>query len=361
MKKALITGITGQDGSYLTEILLKKGYEVHGIIRKSSSFNTGRIDHLLNPKIEGRKLFTYYGDLTDSSSTSRLLEKIQPHEIYNLAAQSHVKVSFEIPEYTCEVDAVGTIRFLDAIKEVGLHREVKFYQASTSELFGKAREIPQTETTPFYPRSPYAIAKLYAFWMVVNFREAYNLFALNGILFNHESPRRGETFITRKITIAIKKIAHGLLDKLIVGNLNAKRDWGYAPEYCEGMWQMLQQDSPDDYLLATGESHSVREFIEVAFHEIGIAIEWKGKNESEKGIISQFIHDKMKLDLSHLKIGATIVKVSPSYYRPTEVDCLMGDSSKANRKFGWKAKTDFNSLIKIMIEHDLKKVKEFVK
>jgi len=265
MKKALITGITGQDGSYLAELLLEKNYEVHGIIRRSSSFNTGRIDHLYNdPEIMGKKLFLHYGDVTDTSNLNRLLEKIEPEEIYNLAAQSHVKVSFEVPEYTAEVDAVGTLRFLDAIRETGL--KSKFYQASTSELFGKVQEIPQTEKTPFYPRSPYGVAKLYGYWIIVNYREAYNLYACNGILFNHESPRRGETFVTRKITLAAARIKLGLQKQLSLGNLNAKRDWGYAPEYCEGMWRMLQQEHPEDYVLATGETHPVREFVTLHFH-----------------------------------------------------------------------------------------------
>ena len=273
MKKAIITGITGQDGSYLLEILLEKGYEVHGIIRRSSSFNTGRIDHLYNnPNIQGKQMFLHYGDVTDTSNLNRLLEKIEPDEIYNLAAQSHVKVSFEIPEYTAEVDAVGTLRFLDAIRETGLR--TKFYQASTSELFGKVQEVPQTEKTPFYPRSPYGVAKLYGYWIIINYREAYGLYACNGILFNHESPRRGETFVTRKITLAAARIKLGLQEKLTIGNLNAKRDWGYAPEYCEGMWRMLQQEKPDDFILATGETHSVKEFIDVVFSELEMDLDW---------------------------------------------------------------------------------------
>ena len=286
MKIALITGITGQDGSYLSEILIKKGYEVHGIIRRSSSFNTGRIDHLYNDnKILNKKLFLHYGDVTDTSNLNRLLEKTKPDEIYNLAAQSHVKVSFEIPEYTAEVDAIGTLRFLDAIRETGL--KTRFYQASTSELYGKVTEIPQNEKTAFYPRSPYGVAKIYGYWIVINYREAYNLYACNGILFNHESPRRGETFVTRKITRAAARIACGFRKNLALGNLNAKRDWGYAPEYCEGMWSMLQQKEPEDYVLATGETHTVREFTEVAFNELGIKLEWKGNNEKEKGIINK--------------------------------------------------------------------------
>ncbi len=343
MKKALITGITGQDGSYLAEFLLSKGYEVHGIIRRSSSFNTGRIDHLFNnPDIHNKMLFLYYGDLTDSSNLNRLLEKVKPDEIYNLAAQSHVKVSFEVPEYTADVDGVGVLRFLHAIKETKLN--TKFYQASSSELYGKVQEIPQTEMTPFYPRSPYGVAKLYAYWIVKNYREAYNLFACNGILFNHESPRRGGTFVTRKITRAAARIKLGLQDKLYLGNLNAKRDWGYAPEYCEGMWLMLQQDEPDDFVLATGETHTVREFCTLAFKELDIEMEWQDKNENERGI------DK--------KTGKIIVEVDPIYYRPTEVDILIGDASKAKDKLGWQPKVNFKELIKIMVDADFQKVKK---
>ena len=283
MKKALITGITGQDGSYLTEFLLKKGYEVHGIIRRSSSFNTGRIDHLFNDSsIHNKTMFLYHGDLTDSSNLNRLLEKIEPDEIYNLAAQSHVKVSFDVPEYTTDVDAVGTLRFLDAIKETGI--KTKFYQASTSELYGKVQETPQNEKTPFYPRSPYGVAKLYGYWIIVNYREAYNIFACNGILFNHESPRRGETFVTRKITRAVARIKSGLQEKVRLGNLDAKRDWGYAPEFVQGMWQMLQQEKPDDFVLATGETHSVQEFADLAFRLAGMELKWEGEDENKKGI-----------------------------------------------------------------------------
>jgi len=341
MKKALITGITGQDGSYLTELLLEKGYEVHGIIRRSSSFNTGRIDHLFNnPEIHGKTLFLHYGDLTDSSNLNRLLEKIEPDEIYNLGAQSHVQVSFEVPEYTADVDGIGVLRFLDGIKEVGL--KTKFYQASTSELYGKAQEIPQTENTPFYPRSPYGVAKLYAYWIIKNYREAYNLFACNGILFNHESPRRGETFVTRKITRAAARIKAGLQDKLYLGNLNAKRDWGYAPEYCEGMWMMLQQDKPDDYVMATGETHTVREFCEVAFLELGMIIEWHGKDVKEKGTDSQ--------------TGKILIEINPRYFRPTEVDLLIGDYSKAKEKLGWQPKIKFEELSRMMARKDYEKV-----
>ena len=359
MKKkiALITGITGQDGSYLTEFLIGKNYEVHGIIRRSSSFNTGRIDHLYNnPDILDRKLFLHYGDVTDTSNLNRLIEKTKPDEIYNLAAQSHVKVSFEIPEYTAEVDAMGTLRFLDAIRETGIR--TKFYQASTSELFGKAQEIPQNEKTPFYPRSPYGVAKIYGYWIVINYREAYKLFACNGILFNHESPRRGETFVTRKITRAASRIVLGKQDRLSLGNLNAKRDWGYAPEFCEGMWMILQQDTPDDFVLATGETHTVREFTELTFKELGIEIEWKGKNQNEKGIISKIAESGLtdKKNTVIPKTGDVIIDVDRNYYRPTEVDLLIGDPSKAKKKLGWQPKTKFSELVKIMIKSDFRKV-----
>ncbi len=374
MKKALITGITGQDGSYLTELLLEKGYEVHGIIRKSSSFNTSRIDHLYNNKeLLNKKLFLHYGDLVDTSSLNRLLEKIAPVEIYNLAAQSHVKVSFEIPDYTAQVDALGTLRFLDAIREVGIERQTKFYQASTSELFGKVLQIPQNEETPFYPRSPYGVAKLYGYWIVKNYREAYHLFAVNGILFNHESPRRGETFVTRKITRAAVRILLGLQKNLSLGNLDAKRDWGYAPEYCEGMWKMLQLDQPEDFVLATGETHTIREFCELAFKELGIQLEWKGKGETEVGIVKGFCHSELVSeslsslqspitdhsslisDHSSLITGQTVITIDPAYYRPTEVDLLIGDASKAKHKLGWVPKVKFEELIKIMVQSDLVK------
>jgi GDPmannose 4,6-dehydratase len=368
MKKALITGITGQDGSYLTELLLDKGYEVHGIIRRSSSFNTGRIDHLYADKeILDRKMFLHYGDLVDTSNLNRLLEKIEPDEIYNLAAQSHVKVSFEIPDYTAQVDALGTLRFLDAIREVGL-RKVKFYQASTSELFGKVREVPQSELTPFYPRSPYGVAKLYGFWIIVNYREAYNIFASNGILFNHESPRRGETFVTRKITRAASRIAAGLQDKLLLGNLNAKRDWGYAPEYCEGMWRILQHNVPDDFVLATGETHTVREFVELVFDEIGITLEWIDEGADEAGRIKEINLGKadeflqksqggFRINLTtKLKKKDVVVGVDPNYYRPTEVDLLIGNASKAKEILGWIPKVKFKDLVRLMIKADLEKV-----
>ncbi|MBD3410560.1 MAG: GDP-mannose 4,6-dehydratase [Ignavibacteriales bacterium] len=370
MKKALITGITGQDGSYLAEILLEKGYEIHGIIRRSSSFNTGRIDHLYNdPEILNKKMFLHYGDLVDPTSLNRLLEKIEPDEIYNLAAQSHVAVSFEIPDYTGQVDALGTLRFLDAIREVGLRR-VKFYQASTSELFGKVQETPQKETTPFYPRSPYGVAKLYGYWIIVNYREAYGIHASNGILFNHESPRRGETFVTRKITRAAARIFSGLQEKLLLGNLEAKRDWGYAPEYCEGMYQMMQQPEPDDYVLATGDTRTVREFADRAFAALGVELEWKGKDEKAVGVVSSIDKEKAatllgrdyrngKIDLDFgrfVKEGAELVGVNPRYFRPTEVDLLVGDPSKAEKAFGWKAKTKFEDLVSLMAAADLDKV-----
>lgn len=341
MRKALITGITGQDGSYLTELLLGKGYEVHGILRPASIFTTERIDHLYNdPRIKDKKLFLHWGDMTDSSNLNRILDKVQPDEIYNLAAQSHVKVSFDIPEYTAEVDAVGTLRFLDAIKELQL--KTRFYQASTSELYGKVAEIPQSEKTPFYPRSPYAAAKLYAFWVTVNYREAYDLFACNGILFNHESPRRGKTFVTRKITQAAAKIKAGLLDTVYLGNLDAKRDWGFAPEYVESMWLILQQDKPDDYVVATGETHTVREFCEHAFGELGMTLKWEGKDENEKGIC--------------VETGKTVVKVDEKYYRPTEVEILIGDPAKAKRILGWEPKTKFKELVKIMARADYENI-----
>lgn len=339
-KTALITGITGQDGSYLAELLLEKNYTVHGIIRRSSSFNTQRIDHLYYDKKLSGRFFLHYGDLTDSSNLNRILDKTTPDEIYNLGAQSHVKVSFDVPEYTADVDGIATLRFLDAIKEVGLISKTRFYQASTSELFGKVRETPQRETTPFYPRSPYAVAKQYAYWIVVNYREAYNIFACNGILFNHESERRGETFVTRKITRAAGRIKLGLQDKLILGNLDSKRDWGYAPEYVEGMWRILQADSPDEYVLATGETHTVREFTELAFARLGIDIDWEGKDEYERGVCR--------------KTGKVVVEVSPQYYRSTEVDLLLGDASKAKSVLGWEPKTTFRKLVEIMTDADFK-------
>ncbi|MCK9309356.1 MAG: GDP-mannose 4,6-dehydratase [Candidatus Cloacimonetes bacterium] len=337
MKKALITGITGQDGSYLAELLLNKGYEVHGIIRRASSFNTGRIDHIFKDfHSADAKLFLHYGDLTDSSNLNRLLEKSQPDEIYNLAAQSHVKVSFDVPEYTGEVNAIGVLRILDAIKDTGL--ATRFYQASTSELFGLVQEVPQKETTPFYPRSPYAAAKLYAYWIVRNYREAYGIFASNGILFNHESPRRGETFVTRKITRAATRIKEGLQDKLHLGNIDTKRDWGYAPEYVEAMWLMMQADKPDDFVIATNDTHTVREFIELSFKELDINITWEGKAEHEKGLDA--------------KTGKILVEIDPFYYRPTEVELLIGDYGKAKKELAWQPKTTFKELVKIMVAAD---------
>jgi len=343
MKKALISGITGQDGSYLAEQLLEKGYEVHGIIRRSSSFNTNRIDHLYRDIHDDNvKLFLHYGDLTDSSNLNRLLEKIHPDEIYNLGAQSHVQVSFEVPEYTADVDGLGVLRFIDAIKDTQIN--AKFYQASTSELYGLVQEIPQNENTPFYPRSPYGVAKLYAYWIVKNYREAYNIFAVNGILFNHESPRRGKTFVTRKITRAAARIKEGVQEKLFLGNLDAKRDWGYAPEFTEAMWLMLQQDTPDDFVIATGETHTVREFCEVAFNELDIKIEWSGQGSNEKGF------DK--------KTGKCLIEIDPRYYRAAEVNLLIGDASKAKAKLGWQPKIKFQDLVKLMVLSDWEKVKK---
>ncbi len=343
-KRALITGITGQDGSYLAEFLLDKGYEVHGIIRRSSSFNTKRIDHLYkDPHEKDVNLFLHYGDMTDSTNIIRLLQEIQPDEIYNLAAQSHVKVSFETPEYTANADALGTLRLLEAIRLLGLEKKVRFYQASTSELFGKVVEIPQKETTPFYPRSPYGVAKLYAYWITVNYREAYNIFASNGILFNHESPRRGETFVTRKITRAVARISLGLQDKLYLGNLDAKRDWVYAPDYVRAMWMILQHDEPDDFVIATVKCHSVREFVEAAFKYVGIDIEWHGKGVDEKGY--------------QKGTNRVLVEVDPMYFRPTEVDILQGDPSKAKEKLKWEPQVKFDELVKIMMEADIEMAK----
>jgi len=339
-KVALLTGITGQDGAYLAEFLLNKGYTVHGMHRRSSLSNTGRIDHLLqDPHYKDSKFFLHYGDLTDSANVIRLIKNIEPDEIYNLGAQSHVQVSFETPEYTANSDGLGVLRILEAIRILGLEEKSKFYQASTSELFGKVREVPQKETTPFYPRSPYSIAKLYAYWIAINYREAYNMFVCNGILFNHESPLRGETFVTRKITIAISNITKGLQDKLYLGNLNAKRDWGFAGDYVEAMWLMLQQDEPDDYVVATGETHSVREFTELAFKEAGINLEWENEGVNEIG--------------RDVDSGKVLVEVDPAFYRPTEVDLLIGDSSKAREKLGWKTKVSFEELVRMMIKSDL--------
>ena len=344
-KVALITGVTGQDGSFLAEFLIQKGYEVHGIIRRSSSFNTGRIEHLyidelLKDMRIKRKIQLHYGDMTDSSNLIRLIKEIEPDEIYNLAAQSHVKVSFEVPEYTANTDGLGTLRLLEAVRFLGYEHRTKIYQASTSELFGKVQETPQRETTPFYPRSPYGVAKLYAYWITKNYREAYNMFAVNGILFNHESERRGETFVTRKITLAAARIRKGTQQKLYLGNLNASRDWGYAKDYVECMWLMLQHDRPEDFVIATGQTHTVREFATLAFEEAGISLEWRGEGINEKGI------DKAT--------GRVLVEVDPRYFRPTEVDILLGDPTKAKNLLGWNpSKTSFEELVKIMVASDI--------
>ena len=339
MKKALITGITGQDGSYLTELLMEKGYEVHGIIRRASSFNTHRIDHLYQDQLEGEpKMILHYGDMTDSSNLNRLIEKIEPTEIYNLAAQSHVQVSFEVPEYTAEADGIGVLRILDAIRETGV--DARFYQASTSELYGQVMEVPQTETTPFYPRSPYAVAKQYGFWIVKNYRESYGLHASNGILFNHESPRRGETFVTRKITMAVARISRGLQKCLYMGNIDAYRDWGYAPDYVEMMWMMLQQDTPDDYVVATNEMHTVREFIEKSFACVDIEIVWEGEGVQEVG--------------KNKATGDIVIRMDERYYRPCEVEQLLGDPAKAKRQLGWEPQVKFAELVQIMTDGDLR-------
>ncbi|WP_292463388.1 GDP-mannose 4,6-dehydratase [Methanolobus sp.] len=339
-KTALITGITGQDGAYLAEFLLNKGYIVHGIKRRSSSFNTARIDHLYkDPHERNVNFFMHYGDLTDSTNLIRIIQETQPDEIYNLAAQSHVQVSFETPEYTANSDAIGTLRLLEAIRILGLEKKTKFYQASTSELYGKVQEIPQSEKTPFYPRSPYAAAKLYAYWITINYREAYGMFACNGILFNHESPIRGETFVTRKITMAVANIKKGLQEKLYLGNLDAKRDWGFAGDYVEAMWLMMQQDEPDDFVIATGETHSVREFVELAFREVGIEIKWQGEGVNEVGV------DKAS--------GNVLIGIDSRYYRPTEVDILLGNPTKAKEKLGWNSKTGFEKLVRLMMSADL--------
>lgn len=344
-KIALITGVTGQDGSFLAEFLIEKGYEVHGIIRRSSSFNTGRIEHIyfeewVRDMKHSRALNLHYGDMTDSSSLIRIIQQIQPDEIYNLAAQSHVKVSFDVPEYTAETDATGTLRLLEAVRILGLEKKTRIYQASTSELFGLVQEIPQRETTPFYPRSPYGVAKLYGFWITKNYRESYGMFAVNGILFNHESERRGETFVTRKITLAAARIAAGEQDKLYLGNLDALRDWGYARDYVECMWLMLQHDTPEDFVIATGEQHSVREFTERAFREVGINLRWEGEGINERGIDTA--------------TGRVLVEVDPKYFRPAEVETLLGDPAKAKKLLGWNpSKTSFEELVRIMVRHDV--------
>jgi GDPmannose 4,6-dehydratase len=362
MKKALITGITGQDGAYLAEFLLKKGYEVHGIKRRTSLFNTDRIDHLYHdPHETGVRFKLHYGDLTDSTNLIRLIQEIQPDEIYNLAAQSHVKVSFDTPEYTANADGIGTLRILEAVRLLKMEQKTRIYQASTSELYGLVQAVPQSETTPFYPRSPYAVAKLYGYWIIVNYREAYNMYACNGILFNHESPIRGETFVTRKITRAASKIAMGLQSCLYVGNLSAQRDWGHAKDYIEAMWLMLQQDKPEDFVIATGVTTTVREFIKMAFSELGIEIEFSGKDESERGVIIDVDEEKaaaLGLNREALKFGQTIVKVDSKYFRPTEVELLIGDATKAKQKLGWKPKYDLQGLVSDMIQSDLNMVKK---
>jgi GDPmannose 4,6-dehydratase len=343
-KIALITGITGQDGALLAEMLLRKGYTVHGIKRRSSSFNTGRVDHLyVDPHQKGARFFMHHGDLTDATNLIRIVQETQPTEIYNLAAQSHVLVSFETPEYTANADAIGTLRLLEAIRILGMESRIRFYQASSSELYGKAREVPQRETTPFYPRSPYAAAKLYAYWITVNYREAYGMHASNGILFNHEGPTRGETFVTRKITRAVAAIELGLQERVYLGNLDAERDWGHARDYVEGMWMMLQQDEPDDYVLATGEKHAVREFVERAFDHVGRPIAWRGKGVEETGVDA--------------KTGKILVEIDPRYFRPTEVDLLLGDPRKAHQKLGWRHKTSFADLVGEMVENDRRQVR----
>jgi GDPmannose 4,6-dehydratase len=362
MKVALITGITGQDGAYLAEFLLKKGYEVHGVKRRSSLFNTDRIDHLYHdPHEPNVKFKLHYGDLTDSTNLIRLVQEIQPDEIYNLGAMSHVQVSFETPEYTANADGIGTLRILEAVRLLGLTKKTRVYQASTSELYGLVQAVPQSETTPFYPRSPYAVAKLYGYWIIVNYREAYDMYACNGILFNHESPIRGETFVTRKITRAASKIALGLQTCLYVGNLSARRDWGHAKDYIEAMWLMLQQDKAEDYVIATGVTTTVRDFIKMAFGELGIDLEFSGKEENERGVIIDIDKQKAQqlgLDADLLKLGQTIVKVDAKYFRPTEVDLLIGDPTKAQTQLGWKPKYDLAALVKDMMESDLHLVKK---
>ncbi|HLR50226.1 MAG TPA: GDP-mannose 4,6-dehydratase [Candidatus Sphingobacterium stercoripullorum] len=361
-KVALITGITGQDGAYLAEFLLGKGYIVHGIKRRSSLFNTERIDHLYqDPHTEKRNFVLHYGDLTDSTNLIRIIQETQPDEIYNLAAQSHVKVSFETPEYTANADALGTLRILEAIRLLGLGDRTRFYQASTSELYGKVQEIPQTEKTPFYPRSPYAVAKLYAYWATVNYREAYSLFACNGILFNHESPLRGETFVTRKITRAVAAIAQGIQDCLYLGNLSAQRDWGHAKDYVEAMWLMLQQEQPDDFVIATGETTSVRDFVRYAFAEIGVEIEFSGKGQGERGVIIDYdieVLESLGLTDDFLRFGQTVVKVDSRYFRPTEVEVLVGDASKAYSEMGWQPKYSLQDMIKEMVQSDIVEIRK---
>lgn len=349
MKRALITGVTGQDGAYLSDLLLKKGYEVHGIKRRTSLFNTDRIDHLYeDPHINNRHFVLHYGDLTDSTNLIRIIQEVQPDEIYNLGAMSHVKVSFDTPEYTANTDAIGTLRILEAVRLLGLTEKTRIYQASTSELYGLVQEVPQSERTPFYPRSPYAVAKMYGFWITVNYREAYNMYACNGILFNHESPLRGETFVTRKITRAVAKIALGMQDKLWLGNLNAQRDWGHAKDYVEAMWLMLQQDKAEDFVIATGVTTPVREFVRMAFAEVGVEVEFTGEGIDEKGLVKSSSNPDYAL-----AVGTEVVAVDPRYFRPTEVDLLIGDPTKANTKLGWKPKYDLNGLVKEMVAADV--------
>lgn len=349
MKKALITGITGQDGAYLTELLLKKGYEVHGIKRRTSLFNTDRIDHLYqDPHEKNVNLTLHYGDLTDSTNLIRIIQEVQPDEIYNLGAMSHVQVSFETPEYTADVDGIGTLRILEAVRLLELTNKTRIYQASTSELYGLVQETPQSEKTPFYPRSPYAVAKMYAFWITVNYREAYNMYACNGILFNHESPLRGETFVTRKITRGVAKIALGMQDKLYMGNIDAKRDWGHAKDYVEAMWLILQQDKPEDFVIATGKTTTVRDFIKMAFQEAGITLEFKGEGVNETGIVKNISGEN-----EHIKVGQQVLAIDPRYFRPTEVELLIGDPTKANTKLNWKPKYDLPALIKEMVAADI--------
>ncbi|WP_276348700.1 GDP-mannose 4,6-dehydratase [Daejeonella sp. JGW-45] len=362
MKTALITGITGQDGAYLAEFLLKRGYFVHGIKRRSSLFNTDRIDHLYqDPHESNLRLKLHYGDLTDSTNLIRIIQEVQPDEIYNLAAMSHVQVSFETPEYTANADGLGTLRLLEAIRILGLEKKTKIYQASTSELYGLVQEVPQSEKTPFYPRSPYAVAKMYAYWITVNYREAYNMFACNGILFNHESPVRGETFVTRKITRAAAKISLGLQSCLYLGNLSAQRDWGHAKDYVEAMWLMLQQEKPEDFVIATGVTTSVRDFVRMSFAELGIEVEFSGKDEQEKGVVIDVDVERcgsLGIDPSTIKFGQTVVKVDPKYFRPTEVDLLVGDPGKAKTQLGWAPKYDLPALIKEMVLSDLQLMKK---
>lgn len=359
MKKALLTGVTGQDGSYLAELLLEKGYEVHGVKRRSSSFNTERVDSIYQDLHEENVRFVlHYGDLSDTSNLVRLIRDIEPDEIYNLGAMSHVAVSFESPEYTADVDALGTLRILEAIRILGFEKKTRFYQASTSELYGKVVEIPQTEKTPFYPRSPYAVAKMYAYWIVVNYREAYGMYACNGILFNHESPRRGETFVTRKITRAVANMALGLQDCLYLGNLEAKRDWGHAKDYVEMQWMMLQQDAPEDFVIATGKQYSVKQFVVASARELGIEIQWQGTGVEEIGVVTGVDMQLFPADADHLT-GKTIVRVDPKYFRPTEVETLLGDPTKAREVLGWGPKTTFDELVSEMVQHDLDKARRF--